>query len=50
MVQSFIRGLSRWPTVDLAELAHAIQAILAKRAKEAERAVKKRPRHKGEKP
>jgi hypothetical protein len=50
MVQSFIRGLSRWPTVDLAELIHAIQAILAKRAKEAERAVKKRARHKGEKP
>jgi hypothetical protein len=50
MVQSFIRGLAKWPTVDLAELIHAIQVILAKRAKEAERATKKRPRHKGEKP
>lgn len=50
MVQSLILGLAKWPTVDLAELAHAIQAILAARAKEAERAVKKRPRHKGEKP
>jgi hypothetical protein len=50
MVESFIRGLAKWPTVDLAELIHAIQSILAKRAKEAERAAKKLPKHKGEKP
>ena len=50
MVESLIRGLAKWPTVDLAELLHAIQAILAKRAKEAERAVKKRSKHKGENP
>lgn len=32
MVQSFIRGLTRWPTADLAELLVAIKGILDKRA------------------
>jgi hypothetical protein len=50
MVQSLIRGLAKWPTVDLAELLIAIKTILDKRAKDAERATKKRPKHKGEKP
>ena len=50
MVKSLIRGLSKWPTVDLAELLIAIKGILQERADEAKRAAKKRPRHKGEKP
>ena len=50
MVKSLIRGLSKWPTVDLAELLIAIKDILQERADEAKRAAKKRPRHKGEKP
>jgi hypothetical protein len=50
MVQSLILGLAKWPTVDLAELLIAIKTILDKRAKDAERATKKHPRHKGEKP
>jgi hypothetical protein len=32
MVQSFIRGLSRWPTADLAQLLLAIKGILDARA------------------
>lgn len=32
MVKSFIRGLSLWPTADLAELLLAIKAILDTRA------------------
>ena len=50
MVKSLIRGLAKWPTVDLAELLIAIKGILQERADEAKRAAKKRPRHKGEKP
>jgi hypothetical protein len=50
MVKSFIRGLAKWPTVDLAELLLAIKAILDERAADAAKAAKKRPKHKGEKP
>jgi hypothetical protein len=50
MVKSFIRGLAKWPTVDLAELLLAIKTILDERAADATKAVKKRPKHKGEKP
>ncbi len=32
MVQSFIRGLSKWPTADLAELLLSIKSILDARA------------------
>jgi hypothetical protein len=32
MVKSFIRGLSRWPSTDLAEIVIAIQRILHDRA------------------
>jgi len=32
MVQSFIAGLSKWPSADLAELLLAIQRILHARA------------------
>jgi hypothetical protein len=32
MVKSFIRGLSRWPSTDLAEIVIAIQRILRERA------------------
>ena len=32
MVESFIRGLSRWPSCDLAELLLAIKGILDARA------------------
>jgi hypothetical protein len=32
MVESFIRGLSRWPSTDLAEIVLAIQRILHERA------------------
>jgi hypothetical protein len=32
MVESFIRGLSRWPSTDLAEIVIAIQRILRERA------------------
>jgi len=32
MVKSFIRGLSRWPSTDLAEIVIAIQRILHERA------------------
>ena len=32
MVKSFIRGLSRWPSTDLAEIVLAIQRILHERA------------------
>ncbi len=32
MVQSFIRGLSKWPTADLAELLLSIKGILDARA------------------
>ena len=32
MVKSFIRGLSKWPSADLAELLLAIQRILHDRA------------------
>jgi hypothetical protein len=50
MVQSLIRGLSKWPSTDLAELLLAIKAILDQRADEGKQAAKKRPKHKGEKP
>jgi hypothetical protein len=59
MVQSFIRGLSRWPTADLAQLLLAIKGILDQRAEHhgqgggveaevARRPRKKLPRNKGE--
>ena len=35
MVKSFIRGLSRWPSTDLAEIVIAIQGILHQRAEHA---------------
>ena len=35
MVKSFIRGLSRWPSTDLAEIVIAIQRILHERAEHA---------------
>jgi hypothetical protein len=35
MVKSFIRGLSRWPSTDLAEIVIAIQRILRERAEHA---------------
>jgi hypothetical protein len=35
MVKSFIRGLSRWPSCDLAELLLAIKGILDARAEHA---------------
>jgi hypothetical protein len=35
MVKSFIRGLSKWPSADLAELLLAIKAILDSRAEHA---------------
>ena len=35
MVKSFIRGLSRWPSCDLAEIVIAIQRILRERAEHA---------------
>ena len=35
MVKSFIRGLSRWPSCDLAELLLAIKGILDSRAEHA---------------
>ena len=35
MVKSLIRGLSKWPTADLAELLLAIKGILDKRAEHA---------------
>jgi hypothetical protein len=52
MVQSFIRGLSRWPTADLAQLLLAIKGILDQRAEHhgkgggVEAAIAKRPRKK----
>jgi hypothetical protein len=52
MVQSFIRGLSRWPTADLAQLLLAIKGILDARAEHhgkgggVEAAIAKRPRKK----
>lgn len=50
MVKSFIRGLAKWPTADLAELLLAIKAILDTRAEhhaEGKRS-KKLPRDKGQ--
>ena len=35
MVKSFIRGLSRWPSTDLAEIVIAIHRILHERAEHA---------------
>ena len=35
MVKSFIAGLSRWPSTDLAEIVLAIQRILHERAEHA---------------
>jgi hypothetical protein len=35
MVKSFILGLSRWPSTDLAEIVIAIQGILHRRAEQA---------------
>ena len=35
MVKSFIRGLSRWPSTDLAEIVIAIQRILHERVEHA---------------
>jgi hypothetical protein len=52
MVQSFIRGLSRWPTADLATLLLAIKGILDARAEHhgkgggVEAAIARRPRKK----
>ena len=52
MVQSFIRGLSRWPTADLAQLLLAIKGILDARAEHhgkgggVEAAIARRPRKK----
>jgi hypothetical protein len=52
MVQSFIRGLSRWPTADLATLLLAIKTILDARAEHhgkgggVEAAIARRPRKK----
>jgi hypothetical protein len=40
MVKSFIRGLSRWPSCDLAELLLAIKAILDSRAEHASKGKK----------
>ena len=42
MVKSFIRGLSRWPSTDLAEIVIAIQRILHERAEH--QAEAKRPK------
>jgi hypothetical protein len=47
MVKSFIRGLAKWPSADLAELLLAIQRILHERAEhQAETKRKKLPRSK----
>ena len=47
MVKSFIAGLSRWPSCDLAEIVLAIQRILHERAEhQAETKRKKLPRAK----
>jgi hypothetical protein len=47
MVKSFIRGLSRWPSADLAEIVLAIQRILHERAEHAAeiKRTKKPPRN-----
>lgn len=45
MVKSFIAGLSRWPSADLAEIVLAIQRILHERAEHAAETAK-RPRKK----
>ena len=42
MVKSFIRGLAKWPSADLAELLLAIKGILDARADHAAE-IKKRP-------
>jgi hypothetical protein len=40
MVKSFIRGLCKWPSADLAELLLAIKAILDSRAEHASKGKK----------
>ena len=47
MVKSFIRGLCKWPSADLAELLLAIKAILDSRADHAAetKRTKKLPRN-----
>ena len=42
MVKSFIRGLAKWPSADLAEIVIAIQHILHQRAEH--QAEAKRPK------
>jgi hypothetical protein len=43
-------AIKRWPTTDLAELFGLIHSEIHRRADEATKATKKRPKHKGEKP
>jgi hypothetical protein len=48
--KTLAKAIANWPSTDLAELLALIHTEIHRRADEATKATKKRPRHKGEKP